>query len=52
MVHPFDTIEPDPKRHEMYREQFGIFEDTFEVLARHGIYERVWILRKRYAEGI
>jgi hypothetical protein len=50
MVHPYDTIEPDMKRHEMYREQFGIFCDTYELLAKNGIYERVWNFRNRQAE--
>jgi xylulokinase len=50
MVHPFDTIEPDMKKHELYREQFGIFQDVYELLAKHGMYERVWNFRRKHAE--
>jgi xylulokinase len=41
MVHPLDHIEPDPKNHELYHEQYQIFSSAFHALREKNIYERL-----------
>jgi xylulokinase len=48
MVHPRDTIEPDMKNHAMYREEYGLFEETFEALVEKGIYKRIVDFQRKY----
>ena len=35
------SIEPDPGRHELYNELYGIFRDAFDALREKGIYARL-----------
>lgn len=48
MVHPLDKIEPEQKNRELYREEYELFKDTFEVLMNNNIYERITNFQKKY----
>jgi len=48
MVHPLDTVEPDMRNHAMYREQFQLFEETFDALADSGVYRKIVDFQKKY----
>ena len=41
------SIEPDPGRHELYNELYGIFRDAFDALREKGIYARLAKIQDR-----
>jgi xylulokinase len=48
MVHPLDKIVPENKNQDLYREEYELFSDTYEVLMKNNIYERIAGFQKKY----
>ncbi len=48
LVHTDGFVEPDMKRHEIYKEYFGIFRDAFLAWRDRGIYDRLAAATDKY----
>jgi xylulokinase len=48
MVHPFDHIEPDEKNHQLYKEQYAIYNDAYRALREKGIYEELSKFQRKH----
>ena len=48
MVHLLDTIEPNEKNHQLYREEYSIFKNTFNLLSKNNIYKAITEFQKKW----
>ncbi len=47
MVHVQSESRPDPKRHELYTELYGIFNDLYDILDRGSVFDRLAATEER-----
>lgn len=48
MVHPLDTVEPNPRTQELYREQLEVYRYAFQVARDNEVYGRMNAHQKKY----
>lgn len=51
MVNVTGEREPDARRHEMYTDLFGVFQDTFKALHESGVYNKLTSIQQKYWGG-
>jgi len=51
MVNVTGELEPDPVRHEMYNDLYGVFSDTLFTLEKSGVYDRLEALKEKHWGG-